>query len=311
MEPLRILTGQTASGKSAVAFRLAQRRQAEIISVDSMKVYRGLDIGTAKPPLRVREEVPFHLIDIVDPQDTFTLGRYLDAVRDATAGIEQRGNEALFVGGTPLYLRALIYGVFDGPEADWELRETLRQRAAREGAAALHEELRNVDPVTAERLHPNDLKRIVRALEVATLTGRPISEHQTQFPAETPAAPFRMVAVRRGETDLRDRINRRVDRMFAEGLVDEARAVLERGPLSHTAEKAIGCREVVRHLRGEVALDRTIDDVKRNTWRFARKQMTWLRSFPDVQWLDVRPDEPPQETTVRVQERLFGPETMN
>lgn len=311
MEPLRIVTGQTASGKTAVAVRLAQRADAEIILVDSMKVYRGLDIGTAKPSPAMRQVVSFHLVDIVDPQDTFTLARYLQAVRTVETELTAQGRQALFVGGTPLYLRGLIYGIFDGPPADWKLREELLETARRDGAVALHQQLRKSDPVAAERLHPNDVRRVIRALEVGTLTGRMLSGFQRQFPAPTPPVSYRMVALRRSESDLRDRINCRTDRMFRAGLVDEVDRMLKHGPPSRTARKAIGYREVIACLNGERSLADTIGLVKRNTWRLARKQRTWLKSFPGIQWLDVRSDEPPEETAARAGAFLFGPERMN
>jgi len=311
MQVLRILTGQTASGKENVAVSLARREPLEIVSVDSMKVYRGLDIGTAKPSHRVREEVVFHLIDVVEPQETFTLVRFIEAAREAVADIERRGRVPLHVGGTPLYLRGLVYGVFDAPDADWALRETLLARAQREGNAVLHEELRRVDPVAAERLHPNDLKRVVRALEVAELTGRPISEQQTQYPAARPAAAYRMVALRRGEEDLRQRINDRIDRMIEAGLTDELRRVLREGALSRTAGKAIGYREIGRHLKGELPLSQAVEEIRRRSWRFARKQMTWFKSFPDVCWLDVARDEPAEETAARVRAIFFGAHHLN
>lgn len=311
MEPLRIVTGQTASGKTAVAVRLAQRADAEIILVDSMKVYRGLDIVTAKPSPAMRQVVSFHLVDIVDPQDTFTLARYLQAVRTVETELTAQGRQALFVGGTPLYLRGLIYGIFDGPPADWKLREELLETARRDGAVALHQQLRKSDPVAAERLHPNDVRRVIRALEVGTLTGRMLSGFQRQFPAPTPPVSYRMVALRRSESDLRDRINCRTDRMFRAGLVDEVDRMLKHGPPSRTARKAIGYREVIACLNGERSLADTIGLVKRNTWRLARKQRTWLKSFPGIQWLDVRSDEPPEETAARAGAFLFGPERMN
>jgi len=311
MQLLRILTGQTASGKGNVAVSLARRERAEIVSVDSMKVYRRLDIGTAKPSLRVREEVAFHLIDVVEPRETFTLVRFIEAARKASADIERRGKVPLHVGGTPLYLRGLVYGVFDGPDADWALREALLERARRKGSVTLHKELRRVDPVAAERLHPNDIKRVVRALEVAELTGKPISEQQTQFPVARPPTAYRMVALRRGEEDLRQRIDGRIDRMMKAGLADEVRRVLQKGALSRTAEKAIGYREIGRHLKGELSLAEAVEEIRRHTWRFARKQMTWLRSFPKVCWVDVAPDEPAEETAGRVRDIFFGPHTLN
>ena len=308
---MRILTGQTASGKSAVAVSLAKATGSEIISVDSVKVYRGLDIGAAKPPEAVRKAVPFHLVDIVEPQDTFTLARYLGAAGKAAADIAARHRHALYVGGTPLYLRGLVYGIFEGPEAEWELRKALREKAARLNSAALHAELAKVDPITANRLHPNDLRRIIRALEVQHQTGRPLSDFQKQFPAPAPAVAYHMVALRRRDADVRERVNRRTERMFAAGLVDEVRAVLEHGGMSRSARKAIGYREVLAHLAGEADLDETIERVKRNTWRLARKQRTWLKSFPGIRWLDVQAGEAVEETTVRVRELLFGSGMIN
>lgn len=310
--PLRILTGQTASGKSAVAVCLARETGAELVSLDSMKVYRGLDIGTAKPSADVRSAVRFHMIDVVEPAESFSLAEYLRGAHQALREIRLRGKEPLFVGGTPLYLRGLLYGIFEGPSADHSLRSELMKRAEAEGAPALHAELRRVDPVTADRLHPNDLVRIVRALEVARVTGRPLSEHQRQYPAPRPAVAYRMVALRRADADLRERIERRVDRMFAAGLVEETRQVLERGPLSNSARKAIGYGESLKYLGGELSLPETVELTKRNTWRMARKQRAWIRSFPDVQWLDVAPDEPPARTAERARALLFaGAEGLN
>ncbi len=307
---LRSLTGQTASGKSAIGIWLARTVGAEIISVDSIKVYRGFDIGTAKPSRAVRGDVPFHVVDVVRPADNYTLAQYLKAAHDAASEIAAQGRCALFVGGTPLYLRGLLYGIFDGPGADWQFRAELEQRARQEGSEAIFEELRKADPSTAERLHPHDLKRVIRALEVARAAGRPISELQKQFPAPAPPVAYLMVALRRSEADLRERIHRRADQMFADGLVDEVRS-LAHGKLNRSVRKAIGYREVLAHLRGEMSLSETVESVKRNTWRMARKQMTWLRSFPDVQWLDVGPDEPLEETAERTRRLLFGPGSMN
>ena len=311
MERLRILTGQTASGKSVVAVCLAKATGAEIISVDSMKVYRGLDIGTAKPSLASREVVPFHMIDVVDPQESFSLAGYLDGARTAAYDVKARGRHALFVGGTPLYMRGLLYGIFDGPCADWALRAQLKEQARRSGPGVLHDELRKVDPVTATRLHPNDMRRVIRALEVVRKTGRPISAHQRQYPAPKAAVPYRMAALRRSDADLQGRIRRRTDRMFAAGLVDEVRRALARGELCRSVRKAIGYREVIACLNGEFSLDEAARQIVHNTWRLARKQRTWLKSFPSVEWLDVQPDETPEETAARAKALLFGPELLN
>jgi len=308
---LRILTGQTASGKSAVAVYLGELVGAELISVDSMKLYRGLDIGTAKPSPEVRKRVVFHMIDVADPRETFSVARYVKAATAAAREAGERGRAALYVGGTPLYLRALLYGIFEGPAAQWDLRETLKARAEREGVETLYRELQARDPVTADRLHPRDLVRIIRALEVVYATGRPISQHQRQYPAPRPMVPYRMVALERTAEDLRARIAKRTEAMFAAGLVEEVRRTLRDGGFNRSAAKAIGYREVIAYLRGELSLTEAMDLVKRNTWRFARKQRTWLKSFPGVQWLMVPPDEPPEVTACRVRGWLFPDESMN
>jgi tRNA dimethylallyltransferase len=277
-----------------------------------MKVYRGLDIGTGKPTHATRETVPFHLLDVVEPNESFSLARYLERARAALEEIRARGRPALFVGGTPLYLRGLLYGIFEGPAADWALRGELTRKAQEQGPEVLHEELRRLDPTAAGRLHPRDLVRVIRALEVAVVSGRPISSHQHQYPApEGAAARHRMVALRRSEADLKERIHRRVERMFAAGLLDEVRAVLRGAGFSRPAQKAIGYREAIEHLNGARPLGETKQLIERNTWRMARKQRAWLKSFPAVQWLDVGPDEPAEETAAKVRRLLFAPENRN
>jgi tRNA dimethylallyltransferase len=309
---LHILTGQTASGKSAVAVCVAGLTNAELISVDSMKVYRGLDIGTGKPTGAIRETVPFHLLDVAASNESFSLARYLERARAALEEIRARGRPALFVGGTPLYLRGLLYGIFEGPAADWALRGELMRKAQEHGPEVLHEELRKLDPAAADRLHPRDLVRVIRALEVARVSGRPISSHQRQYPApEGGAVAHRMVALRRSDADLKDRIRRRVARMFAAGLLDEARTVLEGPGFSRSAQKAIGYREAIEHLKGARSLSETMELIERNTWRMARKQRAWLKSFPAVQWLDVIADEPAEATAEKVRRLLFAPENLN
>jgi tRNA dimethylallyltransferase len=179
------------------------------------------------------------------------------------------------------------------------------QKAQEHGPEVLHDELRKLDPVTADRLHPRDLVRVIRALEVARVSGQPISSHQRQYPAPKPAVAHRMVALRRSEADLKERIRRRVARMFQAGLLGEVRAVLEGPGFSRSAEKAIGYREVIEHLQGARPLGETMELIERNTWRMARKQRAWLKSFPAVQWLDVAADEPAEATAEKVRQLLF------
>lgn len=279
----RVLTGPTGAGKTRSAIDLARRLGAEIVSMDSMALYRGMDIGTAKPTIDERAEVPHHLIDVLDPWQSASVGWWLDAARQACEDITRRGRTPLFAGGTPLYLKALIFGLFDAPPADETIRKRLQAEADRSGGAALHRRLADVDPRAAERIHVNDLRRVVRALEVFELTGRPISEQQVEWstpPVETGAeSPIRWIDWPREE--LYARIDRRVDAMFAGGLVDEVRRLssLPR-PLSREAKQALGYRETLDHLAGRTTLDETIAAVKTHSRQFAKRQLTWFRHLP-------------------------------
>jgi len=279
-----------------VAVCLARLWRGEIISVDSMKIYRGMDIGTAKAPPAVRQAVAHHMIDVVDPWETFSLAQYLDGALRAEREIEARGGLAVFSGGTPLYARGLLFGIFSGPPADWTLRNELMAKAQTAGAESLHRELSAVDPAAAARLHPNDLKRVVRALEVARLTGRPISAQQTQMGG--PARPARVVALRRSPEDLRRRIDERVERMIEAGLVDEARRL--DGRMSRTASRGAGYKEALEYARGECSLAEAKERIRRRTWQVSRKQMTWLRGLPGVAWVDAGPAATAEELAEKV-----------
>ena len=285
---LCFLVGPTASGKTAVGIEVAERVGAEILSLDSMAIYRGMDIGTAKPTAAEQARVPHHLIDLVEPHEAFSTGRYVEAAEAAIADVAARGRRPLFVGGTALYLKALTEGFFDGPPADWPLRERLEAEAAERGTSALHERLRRVDPAAAARIHPNDLRRIVRALEVYETTGAPISEQQTQFGSPSPDYECIVAGLRRDRAELYERINRRVDAMFAAGLVEEVGGLLEdpRG-ISHAAAQFVGYAEIIAHLRGEMTLEEAREKVKTRTRRFARRQLTWFRSMDFIRWVDA------------------------
>jgi tRNA dimethylallyltransferase len=226
------LTGPTASGKSAVGVELARRIGAEIVSLDSMALYRGMDIGTAKPTAEERLAVPHHLIDVLHPHDEFSLAQYVEAAEHTAAEIAGRGRQALFVGGTPLYLKGLLRGIFQGPPADWELRRRLADEAARNGGQWLHQRLAAVDPAAAARLHPNDARRLIRAIEVYEKTGGPISQWQQQFEIGRPAADCRVFVLDWPRKELAARIALRVQAMFAAGLVEEVRCLCSSGPLS-------------------------------------------------------------------------------
>ena len=293
-QPLWFLIGPTASGKSAVAIAVAEQIGAEILSLDSMALYRGMDIGTAKPSPDDRARVPHHLVDLADPGDAFSTGRYLEAATAAIAEVAARGRRPLFVGGTALYLKALTEGFFDGPTADWELRNRLEAEAAEHGPPALHARLRQVDPAAAGRIHPNDLRRIVRALEVHETTGRPISELQTQFGSPSSRYACTLVGLRWSREHLHERIGRRVGAMLAAGLVGEVRRLLAApGGMSHSASQFVGYREIIAHLEGEYNLDEAVERIKRRTRQFAKRQDTWFRKFPQIRWVDAAPDTPP------------------
>lgn len=273
------MLGPTASGKHEAAVELARRLNAELVSVDSMKVYRGMDIGSAKPSGEMLRTVPHHLIDICDPAESYSAGRFVADAREAQAGIERRGRRALFVGGTALYYKAYMYGMFEGPSADEELRREL----VAAGPNRLHEELARVDPAAAARIHRNDLKRLVRAVEVFRKTGRPISERQTQF--DRPKLEAAVLCIRMDRDELRRRIEGRARRMIAAGLVDEVRSLLAR-PWGKEGRQAVGYREIVAHLEGRWSLADAEREISRNTWTLARRQMQWFRSFREVRWID-------------------------
>ena len=267
---------------------MARRIDAEIVSMDSMALYRGMDIGTAKPTAEERRHVPHHLIDVIEPHEHYSVAQYVDAAHQCIDEIKARGREVLFVGGTPLYLKAMLRGVVEGPPADWELRRRLKRQAQEHGPESLHCQLSEIDPVSARRLHPNDTRRLIRALEVYEKTGRPISELQRQFDTAGQAQQCRVFVLDWPRQQLHARIDRRVEQMFAAGLVEEVRDLLA-GPqsLGRTARQAVGYREVIEHLAGDRGLPETIERVQRSTRQLAKRQMTWFRSLSECRWMSA------------------------
>lgn len=290
------LTGPTASGKTEIGLELAQRLDAEIISLDSMTLYRHMDIGTAKPSAEQQRRIAHHLIDILDPDQSFSLSNYVDAATEKVRQIRQRGRQVLFVGGTPLYLKAMLRGIFRGPPADWEFRQQIEEELKTVGLPALHQRLQQVDPLAAAKLHPHDKRRMIRALEVYRATGRPISHLQTQFDEGRPADQCRVFVLTWPREILHLRIQQRVDAMFAAGLVDEVRRILDGfQQLSRTASQAVGYREVIQGLQQGRPLEKTIEIVKTRTRRFARHQETWFRSLSECRFLvRTADDDQPQ-----------------
>ncbi len=282
------LTGATASGKTAVAIELAGLIDAEIISLDSMAIYRGMDIGTAKPSVELQQQVPHHLIDILDPNESFSVSQYRSAAHDAIDEIRSRNKEVLFVGGTALYLKAMLRGLFDGPPADWEFRKQVEAELKDVPNEMLYERLKLVDPVSAHRLHPNDRRRIIRALEVYRQTGQPISHQQMEFDEARDPEQCRVFTLRHPRAVLHQRIESRVESMFQQGLVEEVRRLLDQfGELGHTASQAVGYREIIAHLNGEMDLEETVEKVRVRTRRFARHQETWFRGLDECRIIDL------------------------
>jgi tRNA dimethylallyltransferase len=280
------LSGATATGKTQVGLELAELLKAEIISLDSMAIYRGMDIGTAKPTSQQRARVPHHLLDILEPTEEYSVSQFLAAAQAKVSEIRSRGREPLFVGGTPLYLKTLLRGIFEGPPADWEFRQSVEEEAERVGVEELHKRLQQVDPVAASRLHPNDKRRIVRALEVYRVTGQPISHLQLQFEEGRSAKERRVFVLQWPRQVLHRRIDERVQRMFAAGLVAEVNRLREQyGALGRTASQAVGYREVIDHLEGKMDLDDTIRRVAARTRQFARRQETWFRSLSESRFV--------------------------
>lgn len=286
--PLAVITGPTGVGKTDFALRLAREFPVEIVSVDSAQVYRGLDIGAAKPSAEARGQVPHHLLDLVDPATNYSAGQFARDAAIAIADIESRGRVPLLVGGTMLYLRALTAGIARLPEGSAEVRARIDADAARLGWAALHERLAAVDAAAAARIHPNDAQRIQRALEVFTVEGRPISELQRvtrpQFARE-----FRIAAlIPQDRVRLHAALAERFDAMMAAGLLDEVRRLFERGDLTaeHPAIRAVGYRQLWAHLAGSYPLDVAVARALAATRQLAKRQMTWLRSMPGIQVFD-------------------------
>lgn len=299
---LTFIVGCTASGKSGLGYELARHVDGEIVSLDSMKVYRRMDIGTGKPSRRLRQDLPHHLIDVVEPCEDFSVARYVELAERAIEEIDGRGKAIFVVGGTPLYAKGLTEGLFEGPGADQELRAKLHDIAAREGTNSLYQRLQTVDPQSTERIHPNDLRRIVRALEVFELTGRPISELQTQWDPPTRKYECAFFGLRREREDQNHRTNDRVRRMIEAGLVDEVRALLaEPKPLSETARKALGYAEIIDHLAGKTTLADATEMIKINTRRLAKAQRTWFKRFREIEWIDLEPEN----TAAEVAEQLL------
>ncbi|HEX4125131.1 MAG TPA: tRNA (adenosine(37)-N6)-dimethylallyltransferase MiaA [Tepidisphaeraceae bacterium] len=277
------IIGATATGKSDLAFTIAKHIGAELLSVDSMQVYRGMDIGTAKPTLAERSQVRHHLVDVCLPSESFTVARFVELADRAIADTRGRGVPMIATGGTPLYFKSLFQGLFAGPGADPELRQRLGQLSPEELSARVAA----VDPAAAARFHRNDSRRLIRALEVFELTGKPISDWQTQWEESPARHPVIWFGLNWPREELTRRINARVKAMLSAGWIEETRQLLaEFGALSSTASEAAGYAELLDYLAGKMDLETATEHIKIATRQLSRRQTKWFRRFPDVTWLD-------------------------
>lgn len=286
-EKLVVIVGPTAVGKTALSLELAGRYQGEIISGDSMQVYRGMDIGTAKATPEERAMIPHHMIDIIDPDEEFSVAHFQAKVTHLITQINQRRHLPLIVGGTGLYIQSVTHSFqFSQATQDQELRERLQRQADTEGAEALHRRLAAIDPITADRLHPNDVKRVIRALEIYEITGQTMADFQHR--AEVSPYDLVMIGLTMDREKLYERINMRVDLMVEAGLVEEVRQLLDRGlDPALTSMQGLGYKELVPYLFGEITLEKAINDIKQRTRHFAKRQLSWFRRMPEIEWFDM------------------------
>jgi len=277
------IIGPTASGKSSLAIAVARRLRCDILSVDSMQVYQAMNIGTAKASLAEQFEIHHHLLDWVRPDELFSAARFIELADRVIADCRQHNIKLIATGGTPMYFKALFHGLFAGPSADEGLRDKLKAMDGQQ----LHQRLAEVDPVAAARIHLQDQKRLVRALEVYELSGQPISQLQQQWSAEHPQRHKAIwIGLAWDKDELNPRINARVKDMLAAGWLDEVRMLLSRYPsISKTAAEATGYRELIDYLTGRTSLEEAVEQIKIATRQLARKQMKWFRRFPNVHWL--------------------------
>ncbi|MBI5419743.1 MAG: tRNA (adenosine(37)-N6)-dimethylallyltransferase MiaA [Deltaproteobacteria bacterium] len=282
---LLVLSGPTAAGKTALALRLARALPLEIVNADSLQVYRGMDVGTAKPTPEERREVPHHLIDVADPDEEYNAGRFVDEAEKAIRGIRERGRFPLVAGGTGMYIRALLRGLDPLPK-DPGVRAGLSRRWEREGGSALYAELACIDPLSAKSIHPADRVRVLRALEVAAITGAPPSARKARWTEHGGKFRTLFIVLSADREELYRRIDARVEAMFRKGLVDEVRGLLSRGYGSDLKPMgALGYRHVCSHLTGGVSIARAVEETKRDTRRYAKRQLTWLSREPGTVWV--------------------------
>lgn len=298
-EKVLTIIGPTSVGKTALSLRLADDFQGEIISGDSMQFYQGMDIGTAKATMEERALVPHHLIDICHPDELFTVADFQRKTKEFISEINNRNRLPMIVGGTGLYIQSVLYTYhFSDAGEDPEYREKMERLALKEGHGVLHSQLAQIDPLTAQRLHPNDLKRVIRALEIFHLTG----ETMAQFQKRSQQSPYDLllIGLNMERSILYERINQRVDRMVQEGLIEEVEKLLARGyDCRYRSMQALGYKELVSYLQGDMDKEEAIELIKKRTRNFAKRQLTWFRNMKDVVWFDLTPGKEDSEDQYR------------
>lgn len=288
MEPLVLLMGPTAVGKTALSLPLAQALQAEILNIDSRQLYRNMDIGTAKPTPVQQAQVPHHLLDLLAPDQPSNAAQFLCAARRALADVQQRGKRALIVASGGLYLQAVLFGLMPAPAAHEPLRRALHTYADRHGTPALHRRLQHLDPEAARHYHPHDRVRLVRALEVTYLTGVPFSEHRRHHQGQEPLYPYVAVALTRERTELYERIAARTEAMLAAGWLAEVERLRAQGyPRTCAALNSLGYRELLAYVEGQISWDEALAAINKATRHLAKRQLTWLRKFPHLSWINL------------------------
>lgn len=289
MNKVIVVLGPTASGKTGLSIELAKEINGEIVSADSMQIYRFMDIGTAKPDEEEKQGIKHYLIDEVNPDEEFSVAKYKELAIKYIDEIINKGKTPIVVGGTGLYLNSLIYNInFSETISDWGLREELKKEAEEKGNEYLHNKLKECDPEAAAKIHPNNLNRVIRALEVYKYTSKTISFHQELSRLEPPKYDFVLIGLRMSRERLYERINKRIDNMIERGLIDEVRMLQSLGyNKSAVAMQGIGYKEVLAYFKGELTFEEVIFILKRDTRRYAKRQLTWFRRIADVQWIDV------------------------
>lgn len=289
LKPVIVIAGPTASGKTELAVRLAARVDGEIISADSMQLYKYMDIGTAKPDAAEMSGIRHYLIDEVNPDTEFSVARYRELAMEYISEILGKGRQPIIAGGTGLYINSLIYNInFSETVIDQELRDRLRNEALEKGNRHLYERLLEIDPEAASRIHENDIKRVIRAIEVHEHTGKTISYHRQISRLEPPPFRYMVFGLRWDREKLYDRIERRVDLMLEKGLLDEVKRLVGKGyDKNAVAMQGLGYKEMLAYLRGECTLDEAIYILKRDTRHYAKRQLTWFKRIEGIRWLDI------------------------